>query len=358
MEDRENAIAPSDSEEGRGIPQVAVIDVLPPASRRIIDARFGQRFAVVYAETPTIAHRADIVREATALLVGWSALPAQVIEAARHCKVIQKLGVGVDKIDLEAARRRGITVLRAAGINATAVAEMTLLLMLAVLRRLHWAVGEYQAGRFQKEYLRTSTFQLAGKTVGLVGMGHIGRAVARRLRSFEAKAIYYDIRRLGREEEERLGVTYSPLDDLVSESDIISLHVPSTPETRAMVNARLFARMKRGVILINTARGAIIDEAALVDALRQGIVGGAGLDVTAEEPLPPGSPLRAFGNVLITPHMAGAVADNFPRVVDHAYANVCRVLAGEPVSAEDVVVSPDSMRRRLHDDSLGVRRPQ
>ncbi len=323
-----------------GRPMVAVMDVLPARSREVLGARFAAEFEVVYAEEGDPARRVEIARDATALLAGWSPVDATVIDATRRCKVIQKLGVGVDRIDVQAAERRGIPVLRAAGINADAVAEMTILLMLAVLRRLRWASEELRAGRFHKEELRVSTVQLMGRTVGLVGAGHVGRAVARRLAGFGTRMVYFDVRRLSAEFERTLGVSYAPLEDLVAASDIVSLHLPSTPETRGMFNADLFARMKRGVVFINTSRGALVDEDALVDAVRQGTVGGAGLDVTAEEPLPPTSPLLQLENVFVTPHMAGVVADNYPRVVDHAYRNVKCVLSGAEVPADDVVFWP------------------
>lgn len=325
-------------------PVVAAVDVLPAHSRDVVNERFGDGFEVVHADRGDVGCRVEIARHATVILAGWTAVEAAVIEAATHCRVIQKLGVGVDKIDVAAARRRGIPVLCAAGINADAVAEMTVLLMLAVVRRLRWASEELRAGRFQKEALRVSTFQLTGRTAGLVGAGHIGRAVARRLAPFDVRVVYFDVRRLPAEMERALGVSYRPLDELVATSDIVSLHLPSTPETRGMFNADLFAKMKHGTVFINTARGALVDESALIDAVRRGTVLGAGLDVTAEEPLPPTSPLLRLENVLVTPHMAGVVADNFPRVIDHAYRNVMAVLGGAAVPADDIVFWPPAPR--------------
>ncbi len=310
-----------------------------------MNARFADGFEVVHADHGDVGCRVEIARNATVILAGWTSVEAAVIEATTHCRVIQKLGVGVDKIDVAAAQRRGIPVLCAAGINADAVAEMTILLILAVVRRLRWASEELRAGRFQKEALRVSTFQLTGRTVGLVGAGHIGRAVARRLAPFDVRLVYFDIRRLPAEMERVLGVSYVPLDELVATSDIVSLHLPSTPETRGMFNADLFAKMKHETIFINTARGALVDENALIDAIRRGTVLGAGLDVTAEEPLPPTSPLLRLENVLVTPHMAGVVADNFPRVIDHAYKNVMSVLSGAAVPADDIVFWPPAHTR-------------
>ena len=318
---------------------MAVLDILPPASRQLIEERFGSDFDVRFADNPD--QRLSLVREATVMLAGWDAVDARIIDAALACRVIQKLGVGTDKIDVLAAQRRGIPVLRAAGINATPVAEMTVLLTLAVLRRLVWAVDSVRSGQLAKEQLRTTTYQLAGKTVCLVGAGYVGRAAAGCFGGFEVQLAYYDSRRLPDEMESELQLSYLPLEELASVADVLSLHLPLTSETEGIIDARFLARMKPTAILINTARGGLIDESALVRALENGSLAGAGLDVTVQEPLSPSSPLLAMDNVLITPHYAGSVADNFPRVVAHAYRNVINVLAGLPVPPEDVVWWPD-----------------
>lgn len=315
---------------------MAVLDVLPAPSRAQIEARFAPDFEVLFAEG---AHeqRVDIARRATVLLAGWEAVDGRVIEAAVHCRVIQKLGVGIDKIDVAVAKERGIPVLRAAGVNANAVAEMTVLLTLAVLRRLVWAADSVRGGRFAKEELRLTTQQLAGKTVGLIGAGYAGRAAAKRFASFETRLVYYDIRRPPIEVEQELNLSYQTLDEVVSAADVVSLHLPLTAETHGLFDAGLISRMKPTAILINTARGALIDETALIGALKDGRLRGAGLDVTVDEPLPTTSPLLSMDNVLVTPHYGGSVADNLPRVVAHAYENVMNVLAGRPVPPEDVV---------------------
>jgi phosphoglycerate dehydrogenase-like enzyme len=320
-------------------PRVAVLDFLPPGSRETIRERFGPDFDVRFAEGDA-EQRLGLVADAAVLLAGWDAVDARLLDAAASCRLIQKLGVGTDKIDLIAAKRRGITVLRAAGINATAVAEMTVLLTLAVLRRLVWAAESVRRGELAKEQLRTMTYQLAGKTVGLVGAGYVGRAAAKRFASFEVTLAYYDLRRLPEEIERELHLSFRSIDELVSTSDVLSLHLPLTPDTHGLVNSDLLSRMKPGAILINTARGGLVDESALLKALKDGTLAGAGLDVTIQEPLLPTSPLLALENVLVTPHYGGSVADNFPRVVAHAYRNVTNALAGLPVPAEDVVWRP------------------
>jgi phosphoglycerate dehydrogenase-like enzyme len=320
-------------------PRVAVLDVLPPGSRQLIQQQFAPDFDVRFAEGDP-EQRLGLVADATVLLAGWDAVDARLVDAAASCRLIQKLGVGTDKIDLLATRRRGIAVLRAAGINATAVAEMTVLLTLAVLRRLVWAAESVRRGELAKEQLRTMTYQLAGKTVGLLGAGYVGRAAAKRFASFDVTLAYYDVRRLPEELERELHLSFRSIDELVPDADVLSLHLPLTPETQGLIDGPLLSKMKPNAILINTARGGLIDEPALIKALEAGSLAGAGLDVTVQEPLPPSSPLLAMDNVLVTPHYGGSVADNFPRVVEHAYRNVVNVLAGLPVPPEDVVSWP------------------
>lgn len=323
-----------------GKPTIAVLDVLPPDSRSEIRAQFDHEFEVVFAEGGA-DQRVAIAERATGLLVIWETVDARIIEATRRCRVIQKLGVGVEKIDTSTAHRKGIVVLRAAGSNAVAVAEMTVLLTLAALRRLIWAAKSVEDGRWVKEDLRRSAYQLAGRTIGLIGMGHIGRATARRFASFDTHLAYYDVRRLPGEVEQELSLHFAPLDELIAMADILSLHLPLTPETVHLVDSEFLARIRPGAILVNTARGGLVDEQALTEALRSGLLGGAALDVTEQEPLPTSSALLKMQNVVITPHCAAAVADNFRPVVRHAYQNVVNVLAGRAVSPEDIVSIDD-----------------
>jgi phosphoglycerate dehydrogenase-like enzyme len=320
-------------------PIVAVLDVLPQRSRDQIQEIFATQFDLLFADGSQ-EQRVEIARHATALLAGWDAVDSAVVRAAVSCRLIQKLGVGTDRIDVAAAQDCGIPVLRAAGVNAHAVAEMTVLLTLAVLRRLVWAAASVREGRFAKEELRLTTYQLAGKTVGLVGAGYAGRAAAKRFASFDADLTYYDVRRLSINLERKLKLKYQTLAEVVATADVLSLHLPLTTETRGLFNSTVFASMKPSAILINTARGGLIDEEALIHALQAGHLSGAGLDVTIEEPLPTTSPLLRMENVLVTPHYGGSVADNLPRVVAHAFSNVTSVLAGRPVPPEDVVFWP------------------
>jgi phosphoglycerate dehydrogenase-like enzyme len=318
---------------------VAVLDAMPPTSRQVIEDIFGPDFTVVHVDDNSAEAKRSAAADADVLLTMWGSVDADTIAAAPKAKLIQKLGVGTDKIDSAAASARGITVLKAAGINADAVAELAVLLTLAVGRYLPKAMAAARSGTVAKEELRAESFQLLDKTVGLLGLGHIGQAVARRLAPFGVSLMYHDLRRAPAEVEADCSIRFVDFDELIEGCDVISLHLPSTPDTNEIINAKTLERMKPGVIIVNTARGSLIDELALAAAIREGRVLGAGLDVTAEEPLPTDSPLLDLDRVVLTPHVGGAVANNFPRVIRRARENADAVLSGAPVAAGDVVVA-------------------
>jgi phosphoglycerate dehydrogenase-like enzyme len=322
-------------------PLVAVLDAMPPASRHVISTFFEPDFRVLFVDDDSARAKREAAAEATVLLTMWGAVDADTIAAAPHVRLIQKLGVGTDKIDISQAERHKIVVLKAAGINADAVAEVAVLLTLAVGRNLPKASAAARTGLIAKESLRAESFQLLGKTVGLIGLGHIGQAVARRLVPFGVRLIYHDLRRAPDSVEAECHTRYVEFDDLVSTSDVISLHLPSTSATDKIINAELLRRTRPGLIVVNTARGSLIDEDALAEAIRDGRVLGAGLDVTATEPLAADSPLLDLDRVVLTPHIGGAVANNFPRVIDRAYRNAHAVLGGGDVEHGDVVVWPE-----------------
>ncbi len=319
-------------------PVVLCVDSLPPALRALIAAQKPEGLELVFAETSEEEERVARAREADYILCSWTPVSGRVIEAGEQLKLIQKYGIGVDKIDLKAAANRGIPVCIAAGANAVAVAETAITLMLAVYKRLCVAHNSLRAGRWLKWELRTGCYELWQKTVGLIGGGAIGRAVAKRLsHGFECQVLYYDICRLPHETEAALGMTYTPLEGLLRQSDIVSLHVPLTPETRAMIGAKAFAAMKPSAVLINTSRGGVVDEPALIEALQQGTIAGAGLDVFSKEPPERDNPLLRMDNVVVTPHNGGGTVDTVKRIVGHAFANILRVERGEPLPEADRV---------------------
>jgi phosphoglycerate dehydrogenase-like enzyme len=249
--------------------------------------------------------------------------------AAPKLRLVQLLSAGYDHVDVEAARKAGVPVSNNGGANAIAVAEHTLMLMLAVLKRLVRLHNDVVAGKWRVGNLAEArVYELAGKTLGIVGLGNIGKKVARRAAAFDVKVQYYDIARLTEDQEDILGVRFALLDELLRTSDVVSLHVPLDDTTRHLMSAREFAMMKPTAILINTCRGPVVDETALHHALTRGQIGAAGLDVMVEEPPVSNHPLFALPNVTLTPHTAGPTWENWTARFRNGFDNIQRVAAG------------------------------
>lgn len=269
------------------------------------------------------------LQDADFAIVATHSMPVELIEAAPKLKLIQHQGVGYDRTDVVAAARRGIPVALCPAGTIVGVAEHTILLILAVYKQLAVADASVRAGKWLQFGLRAGSFELAGKTLGLVGFGRIGEAVAVRADAFGASVCYFDPIRRSTQDETLLGVRYLSLDDLFATSDIVSLHLPSTPDTVHLVDAAALDKMKPGCVLINTARGNLVDQAALTAALQAGQIAGAGLDVFETEPPEPHDPLLAMPNVVFTPHIAAGTRDALVAKMDACFANIERVMAGE-----------------------------
>ncbi len=227
---------------------------------------------------------------------------AALLEHARKLRVVGRAGVGVDNIDLEAATRKGIAVMNTPGANAVAVAEQTLGVMLAMARHLSRADALMHAGKWEKKSLQGT--ELRGKTLGIVGLGRIGMEVARRARSFGMEIVAHDpFVSLAIAKEQNIRI--AALEEVYAAADYLTLHVGLTPQTTGMINAESLKKMKKGLRLVNCARGELVDEAALAEALQQGTIAGAALDVFVQEPLK-NSPLQSMDNVLLTPHIGGS----------------------------------------------------
>lgn len=255
------------------------------------------------------------------------------LAAARRLKLFQLLSAGYDWLDLEVFRRHGIPVANNDGSNAISTAEHAVLLMLALLKQLPQHHVATAAGQWLGMRHTMELRELRGRTVGLVGFGRIARHVAKRVHAFDAVVRYSKPARAAPEDEAPIAAEYRSLEDLLAESDIVSLHAPLSPATRGLLDARALARMRPGSYLVNTARGALIDEGALVDALRSGHLAGAGLDAFAHEPVDPSSALLSLPNVVLTPHVAGSTRDTWTYRMSAAWDNVRRVEAGlEPLS--------------------------
>ena len=244
-------------------------------------------------------------------------------------KLVQLLSAGYDRVDIEAARKAKVPVSNNGGANAIAVSEHTLLLMLAVLKRLVRFHNDIVAGKWRVgNQVEGAVYELSSKMVGIVGLGNIGKKVARRVQAFDARVQYYDVARLTEAEEDALGVRFVLLDELLRTSDIVSLHVPLDDTTRAMISTRELSLMKPTAILVNTCRGPVIDEAALHHALSSRKIAAAGLDVMVEEPPAKDHPLFSLPNVTFTPHSAGPTWENWSARFRNGFDNIQRVAAG------------------------------
>ena len=235
-----------------------------------------------------------------------SKVGADVIEAGKRLKIIGRAGIGVDNIDVAAASRRGIIVENAPSGNAVTTAEHALCLLLSLARHIPQATASMKAGKWDKN--KFSGTEIMGKSLGVVGLGNIGRIAADRARGLKMKVLAYDPF-IGREAAARLGVELVDMDELLARADFITVHTPLTNETRGMIGAAALARTKRGVLVVNAARGGVVDEDALLAALESGHVGGAALDVFAEEPPPAGSALVAHPRVICTPHLGASTEE-------------------------------------------------
>ncbi len=253
----------------------------------------------------------------------------EVVQAARKVKLIQQPSVGYEIIDVEACREFGIKAANTAGANTVAVAEQTIMTALCLLKNLICAARTTSAGEWRQLDIRAA--ELSGKTWGIVGLGRIGRAVAERLIPFGVRTVYYDPLRPDAEGEERYRVTYAELDDVLRQSDILSLHCPLTPVTKGMIDSRKIALMKAGAMIVNTARGEVIEEEALAGALSEGRLSGAALDVFAVEPIKPDNRLLplAGDKVILTPHIAGVTQEAQGRIITMTIANIVRVMQGQ-----------------------------
>ena len=250
--------------------------------------------------------------------------------SAPNMKLVQLLSAGYDRVDIEAARKAKVPVSNNGGANAIAVAEHTIMLILAVLKRVvrfhnDVVAGKWRVGGFDDQRV----YELSRKTLGIVGLGNIGKKVARRAAAFDMSVQYYDIARLSEDQEDALGARFVLLEELLRTSDVVSLHVPLTDATRNLLGAKEFALMKPTAILVNTCRGPVVDETALHRALTQGQIAGAGLDVLIEEPPPTSQPIFSLPNVTLTPHSAGPTWENWTARFRNGFDNIQRVASGE-----------------------------
>lgn len=298
------------------------------ATREIINTYKSVDMEVNYWVDLNDEKREQALREANYLITASYPITRELLEKAPNVKLIQKTGSGVDNIDLKAAAEFGIHVASTPGANSNSVVELTIGMIISLYRKLHFLDRLTKNGEWKMWEYRTTMFEMNGKTHGVIGIGNIGRKVAQLSKAFGTNVIYYDVNRLSTEEEKELGITYVTFDNLLSQSDIISLHIPLIPETRNLISDKELNLMKSTAILVNVARGNIIDEQALAEALKCNRLLGAALDTWASEPINSDNPLLQLDNVLATPHIAGGTRDVLETVLRLSFENIRKVEAG------------------------------
>lgn len=295
-----------------------------PRLKAELEAQAGE---VIYNLTGKPLSAADLERLLPGIdgyIAGLDSITRAALTSADRLKVIARYGVGIDSVDLDAARERGIVVTNTPGANSISVAELALGLILSLIRQIPEGAAAVRKGQFP----RLSGTSLEGKTVGIVGLGAIGKQLARHLAGFDACLLAYDPYP-DTDFALKNNVTFTSMDELLAQSEIVSLHLPLMPQTQGMVDRAFLAKMKKGAYLINTARGELIDEAALLEALQSGHLRGVGMDAFAQEPVDPDNPLLDLPQVIPTPHL-GAQTDGATNAMGWMALNDClAVLRGE-----------------------------
>lgn len=317
--------------------------VLVLTSKKRVETFFDLSSLPKHLELRFLEHGADeeilaLGREADFIFAdAVQPVTRRVIEGMRNLKLIHSEGVGFNFIDLEAARERGVFVCNCAAVNSNAVAEHAVLLMLSLLRRVREGDALVRAGRqmdAKGRFILEGLKELGHCRIGLLGFGAIGQATASLLTAFGSEVVYWAPHRRSRETEERCHAAYMEREELFSSVDILSLHLPVTQETENSINARVFDKMKQGALLINTARGDVVQQEDLCAALRSGKLGGAGLDTLSPEPVTSDNPLLNLPDscrykVLFTPHIGGTTADALRAMHAGVWHNILAVSKGE-----------------------------
>ena len=311
-------------------PEVFVAHPIPEIGIDMLRARYE---VTVHPDSRPLAPE-DLIRALTgcaaAVTLLCDRIDEAILSAVPDLKVIANYAVGYDNIDVEAARRAGVKVTHTPGVLTAATAEIAFALLITLTRRIREAERFTREGRFTGwDPLLLRGDELAGRTLGIIGMGRIGRDMAAKCQAFGMRILYHNRRPVSGDVEKALCATYVRLDELFETADVISLHAPATPETRHIIDAAAFSRMKPGAYLINTARGDLVDESALVEALDSGRIKGAGLDVYEREPEITAALFR-FDNVVLLPHIGSATVEARDKMAVMAARNVRAVLEGLP----------------------------
>ena len=289
----------------------------------VMEKELPDGFELKFLEEQTEECLKDSVADIDYILAGGRLhITDEVLNSATNLKMVQRTGVGLDTLDLKALERRRIPLYVNKGVNAQSVAEHTLMLFLACLRKLNIIDKNSKKGIWKKQEQGLQTHELCGKTVGIIGMGEIARTLVSLLQPFHVRILYYSHFRMESSFEQEKGMEKVSLNELLNSSDIISIHCSLRDDTRNLINWDNICKIKTGAVLVNTARGNIVDEDALTAALINGRIAYAGIDVHAMEPFKDNYPLRELDNVILTPHIAGVTADSFSSMMHQAFYNI------------------------------------
>ena len=316
------------------MPKVVFFTQLAPELHPLLTQHAPEDYLVEVALTETsVSKKSALLSDADALILFPSRIEDDVLQSARKLKHIQLVSAGFEHMNLNLIRNLGVTISNNGGANSIDVAEHTMALILGVYRRLIDLDADVRKDRWYDMETGKSTYTIWNKTVGLIGLGNIGRRVARLLKPFDCELVYSDACPAKPEVEAELGISRLELPDLLERSDIVSLHVPFNDATSKMISTGQFALMKSNAIIINTCRGGVIDESALAMALKRKQIAFAGLDVLEQEPPDPTNPILKLDNILLTPHTAGITRDTWDRRGQFVFGNIVRAIAGKKPDA-------------------------
>lgn len=301
--------------------------VAAPLHERAIEILKNAGLEVVYEEYPDQEKLKELVRDVSAIIVrSKPKVTKEIIDAAPNLKVIARAGVGLDNIDVEYAKSKGIEIVNAPAASSRSVAELAIALIFNVARKIAFADRKMREGVWAKK--QCMGFELEGKTLGVIGFGRIGYSVAKMASAIGMKILIYDVNK-DYERAREVGGKFVELEELLKNSDVVTIHVPLLESTYHLINEERLKLMKSTAVLINTSRGAVVDTNALVKALQKGWIAGAGLDVFEEEPLPKDHPLTKLDNVVLTPHIGASTVEAQERAGIEVAEKVVKVLKGE-----------------------------
>lgn len=305
--------------------QIIYFESASSEMREILRKYSSDDMQIVYWTDLDENEKGQELERANYLITASYPITEELLLKTKKVKLVQKTGSGVDNIDLSAADRLGIKVANTLGVNATSVVEATFGMILSLYRKLHHLDRLTKSGEWKMFEYRSSMYEISGKTHGVIGIGHIGKRVAELSQKFGANVLYYDAYRLSTAEETERRIHFKSLDELLSQADIVSLHIPLLPSTENLISKRELNLMKPTAVLVNVSRGRIINERDLAETLKSKRLLGAAIDTWEHEPVHADNPLLKFDNVLATPHIAGGTRDALEKVLAIAFENIRNV---------------------------------